>query len=67
MSLESNVGREFLNVMDVLKTALLTEVASSSGDLQLTEEQLVGLKRLVTATVDKTGQQTVDALTKLVR
>ena len=66
MSLESNVGREFLNIVDVLKIKLVTAIAETNNELQLSPEQLAGIQATIATTVDKAGMQSVDVLTKLV-
>ncbi len=67
MSLESSVGREFLNIMEVVKSNVVAELVSSSNDIELTPDQLVSIRAVIERTVDTTGDRCVDALTKIVR
>ena len=66
MSLESNVGREFLNIMEALKGQLVANIVEVSDSLELTKEQLTGLQTAVNNTLQSNTDRGVDTLTKLV-
>ena len=66
MGLESNVGREFMNIMEVIKSNVVADLVSANSELNLTQEQLESIQRTVESTVDRTGDRAVDTLTRLV-
>jgi|MDTB01.3.fsa_nt_gb F0F1-type ATP synthase delta subunit len=66
MSLESSIGREFLNIMDALRGQLVADIVASSTPLELTSEQLSGLQATVATTLESSTQRGVDTLTKIV-
>ena len=66
MSLESSIGREFLNIMDALRGQLVADTVASSTPLELTSEQLSGLQATVATTLESSTQRGVDTLTKIV-
>jgi hypothetical protein len=68
MALESEVGRTALDIMEVVKTRVATELmeARGNGFIQLNDEQLAKIVRTVSATIDATAQNCVGQLTAIV-
>jgi hypothetical protein len=58
MSLQTQVGRAALDVLEVVKTSVVTEIleAKGKGTLSLTDQEVSELVRLVTGSIEKTFQ-----------
>ena len=68
MALETKVGRTALDIMEVVKTRVATELmeARGNGVIQLDDDQLANIVRTVSATIDATAQNCVGQLTAIV-
>jgi uncharacterized protein YfaA (DUF2138 family) len=58
MSLQTQIGRNALDVLEVVKTSVVTEIleAKGRGVLNLTDQEVSELVRLVTGSIEKTFQ-----------
>ena len=68
MALETKVGRTALDIFEVVKTRVATELMEARGEgvIQLSDEQLSQIVRTVSATIDATAQNCVSQLTAIV-
>ena len=68
MALETKVGRTALDIMEVVKTRVATELmeARGNGVIQLDDDQLAKIVRTISATIDATAQNCVGQLTSIV-
>ena len=64
MSLQTQVGRNALDVMEVIKTSVVTEIleAKGKGTLSLTDQEVSEIVRLVTGSIEKTFQNGLDSI-----
>ena len=64
MSLQTQVGRNALDVMEVIKTSVVTEIleAKCKGALSLSDQEVSELVRLVTGSIEKTFQNGLDSI-----
>ena len=64
MSLQTQVGRNALDVMEVIKTSVVTEIleAKGKGTLSLTDQEVSELVRLVTGSIEKVFQNGLDSI-----
>ena len=64
MSLQTQVGRNALDVMEVIKTSVVTEIleAKGKGALSLSDQEVSELVRLVTGSIEKTFQNGLDSI-----
>ena len=64
MSLQTQIGRNALDVMEVIKTSVVTEIleAKGKGALSLSDQEVSELVRLVTGSIEKTFQNGLDSI-----
>jgi len=69
MSLETKVGRAVLDLGDLIKTSVISDIARARSEksLSLTDAELQALANLITSSVEKTIRSGVDGITRLVR
>lgn len=69
MSLENKVGRAVLDLSDIIKTNVVSDIARARSEklLSLTDTELQALANLITSSVEKTIRNGVDGITRLVR
>jgi hypothetical protein len=69
MSLETKIGRAVLDLSDLIKTNVVSDIARARSEkqLSLTDAELQALANLVTSSVEKTIRNGVDGITRLVR
>ena len=64
MSLQTQVGSNAIDVMEVIKTSVVTEIleAKGKGALSLSDQEVSELVRLVTGSIEKTFQNGLDSI-----
>lgn len=69
MSLETKVGRAVLDLGDIIKTNVISEIARARSEkrLSLTDTDLNMLANLITSSVEKTIRSGEDGITRLVK
>ena len=69
MSLETKVGRAVLDLGDLIKTSVISDIARARSEksLSLTDAELQALANLITSSVEKTIRSGVDGITRLTR
>jgi len=69
MSLESKVGRAFLDVGDITKTNVIVALskARSEGKFSCSDVDLNTIANIIDQTVDMSSRQGVDAVLRLLR
>ena len=69
MSLETKIGRAVLDLGDLIKTNVISDIARARSEktLSLTDAQLQTLANLVSSSVEMTIRSGEDGITRLVR
>jgi len=69
MSLETKIGRAVLDLGDLIKTNVISDIARAKSEksMSLTDAELQALANLVTSSVEKTIRNGVDGITRLAR
>lgn len=69
MSLETKIGRAVLDLSDLIKTNVVSDIARARSEkqLSLTDVELQALANLITSSIEKTIRNGVDGITRLVR
>ncbi len=69
MSLETKIGRAVLDLGDLIKTNVISDIARARSEktLSLTDAQLQTLANLVSSSVEMTIRRGEDGITRLVR
>lgn len=69
MSLETKVGRAVLDLGDLIKTNVISDIARARSEktLSLTDSELNMLANLVSSSIEKTVRSGEDGITRLVK
>jgi len=69
MSLQTKIGRAVLDLSDLIKTNVVSDIARARSErlLSLTDAELQALANLIASSVEKTIRNGVDGITRLVR